>query len=133
MFLSGCAGIVLLSTLDNAFVSTAGAVVPGNDGDSIVRLGVVILSVVFSGVFFKKASKGINLFLSIILVFLLAIMFWQQLPYLVGASWLLDTVDTQYWRQVNDYQTLVVASGLLLSLFAVMSKVKHKKSHKDKD
>lgn len=131
MFLAGCAGVVLLSTLDVAFVATASAVLPTRDGEAIVRLGVVMLAIAFSGIVSKSSVKGVKMVISLILVILLALMLWQQLPSVVGASWLIEATKDPMWRTVNSYQTLIVASGLMLSLFMIIPKQKHKKSKHD--
>ncbi len=133
MFLAGCAGVVLLGTLDDAFVVTASAVLPIKDSEAVVRLSVVMLAIAFSGIVFKSSIKGFKQVVNWILVILLALMLWQQLPSVVGADWLVAATKDSWWGVINDYQTLIVATGLLLSLFMIMpkEKEKHKKSKHD--
>jgi hypothetical protein len=126
MFLAACAGIVLLDSLDPVVVTTAGSVVPG-EGEAYIRLAVVILSIVFSGLVFRGTTKGSALVLNSIVVVLLAVMLWVTLPSATGVSWLIDGIDNEYWKVINDFRTLVIAAGFALSLLAVL--FGHKKSH----
>lgn len=121
MFLAGCAGIVLLSGLDTEFISTAGTVVPG-EGEATVRLLVVMFSVAIAGLSYRGSVKGLRFVSNTAVVFLLAAMLWVQLPPVVGASWLVDTMQEKAWRTTKDYQTPIIASGLGLSLLVVMTK-----------
>jgi hypothetical protein len=125
MFLAACAGLVLLSSLDPVVVTAAGAVVPG-EGEAYVRLSVVMLSIVFSGLVFRDTTKGTALLLNTVIVVILAVMLWLTLPSVTGVSWLVDSIDNEYWKTVYDYRTLVIAAGFALSLLAVL--FGHKKS-----
>jgi len=132
MFLAGCAGIVLLATLDNAFVATAGAVVPG-EGEATIRLAVVMFTIVLAGLSFKGSVRGLRFVSNGLVVLLLAAMLWLQLPPVVGASWLVDTMQERAWEITQDFQTVIIASGLAISLLVVMTKDhKPKKSKHDR-
>lgn len=126
MFLAACAGLVLLNSLDPVVVTAAGAVVPG-EGEAYVRLAVVLLSIVFSGLVFRGTTKGSALVLNTVVVILLAVMLWVTLPSATGVSWLIDGIDNEYWKVTNDFRTLIIAAGFALSLLAVL--FGHKKSH----
>jgi hypothetical protein len=126
MFLAACAGLVLLNSLDPVVVTTAGAVVPG-EGEAYVRLSVVLLSIVFSGLVFRGTTKGTALVLDTVISVLLAVMLWITLPSATGVSWLINSIDTTYWNTMNDFRTLVIAAGFALSLLAVL--FGHKKHH----
>ncbi len=121
MFLAGCAGIVLLATLDNTFVATAGAVVPG-EGEATIRLTVVLFTIILAGLSFRGSVRGIRFISNGLVVVLLAAMLWLQLPPVVGASWLVDTMQERAWEITQDFQTVIIASGLGLSLLVVMTK-----------
>jgi hypothetical protein len=121
MFLTACAGIVLLGTLDTTFVATAGAVVPG-EGEATVRLFVVMFSLIISGVAFRGSVRGARLISNGLVVILLAAMLWLQLPPIVGASWLVDTMQESAWQTTKAFQTLIIASGLAVSLLVIMTK-----------
>lgn len=125
MFLAACAGLVLLNSLDPVVVTAAGAVVPG-EGEAYVRLAVVLLSIVFSGLVFRGTTKGSALVLNTVVVVLTAVMLWVTLPSATGVSWLIDGIDNEYWKVINDFRTLVVATGFALGLLAVL--FGHKKS-----
>jgi hypothetical protein len=129
MFLAACAGLVLLNSLDPVVVTAAGAVVPG-EGEAYVRLSVVLLSIVFSGLVFRGTTKGTALVLSTIVSLLLAVMLWTTLPSATGLSWLINTIDTEYWNNINNFKTLIIAAGFSLSLLAVLfgQNKPHKKS-----
>jgi hypothetical protein len=57
----------------------------------------------------------------------MAVMLWVTLPSATGVSWLIDGIDNEYWKVINDFRTLVVATGFALSLLAVL--FGHKKPH----
>lgn len=119
MFLAACAGLVLLNSLDPVVVTTAGAIVPG-EGEAYVRLAVVMLSIVFSGLVFRGTTKGTALLLNTVVVGILAVMLWLTLPTVTGVSWLIESKNLEYWEIVYDYQTLIIAAGFALSLLAVL-------------
>lgn len=129
MFLSACAGLVLLSSLDPVVVTTAGAVVPG-EGEAYIRLAVVMLSIVFAGLIFRGTTSGSAIALNSFVAVILAIMLWLTLPEVTGVSWLIKSVGNDYWKDINNYRTLVVALGFSLSLLAVL--FGHKKPHHKK-
>jgi hypothetical protein len=131
MFLAACAGLVLLSSLDPVVVTTAAAFVP-QEGEAYVRLLVVLLSIVFSAMMFKNSVHGSKIFLHALLVVVTALMLWLLLPSATGVSWLLDNSKESIWQNVNDYRTLIVASGFSLSLLVVLMKSGHHSGHKSK-
>ncbi len=120
MFLAACAGLVLLSTLDPAVVSTAGAIVP-KEGEGYVRLAVVLLSIVFSAMIFRNTIKHGTLLLHVVLAVLIAVMLWLLLPSATGVSWLLDNLKEPIWQNVNEFRTLIVTSGFSLALIATLT------------
>jgi hypothetical protein len=119
MFLAACAGLILLESLDPTVVTTAGAIVPG-EGEAFVRLAVVLLSVVFSGVMFRHSVSNSQIPIHILIAFLIGVMLALILPASTGVSWLLDTTRESLWQDVNDYRTLVIAGGFSLSLLAIL-------------
>lgn len=121
MFLAGCAAIVLLATLDNTFVAIAGAVVPG-EGEATIRLAVVLFAIVLAGLSFRGSVRGLRFISNGLVVLLLAAMLWLQLPPVVGASWLVDTMQERVWEVTQAFQTVIIASGMGLSLLVVMTK-----------
>ena len=129
LFLAACAGIVLLNSLDPVVVTTAGSIVPG-EGEAYIRLIVVMLSIVFSGLVFRRTIKGSSLFLSGLIVVLTSLMLWATLPGATGVSWLIDSIDTEIWARISDFSTLIIATGLSLSLVSLLigQKKEHKKS-----
>ena len=131
MFLAACAGIVLLSSLDTAFVATAGAVVPG-EGEATVRLLVVLFSMTLAGLAFRGSVRGLRIVSNALVVLLLSAMLWLELPPIVGASWLVDTMSEQAWRTTQNFQSLIIASGLGLSLLVIMTKDHKPKRSKHK-
>lgn len=132
MFLAACAGLVLLSNIDGAVVTAAGAVVPG-EGEAYVRLAVVLLSIVFAGLVFRDSVAGRLMLLHVLIVLLLAAMFWLLLPGASGVSWLIDTTTSELWRSFNNFKTLIITAGFGLSLVAVLFGQAHrgyKRRHK---
>jgi hypothetical protein len=129
MFLAACAGLVLLDSLDPVVVTAAGAVVPG-EGEAYVRLVVVLLSIVFSGLVFRGTVKGSGLVLGTVIVGILGTMLWVTLPSATGISWLIDGIDSEYWNIINDFRTIIIAIGFALGLLAVL--FGHKKPHHGK-
>lgn len=119
MFLAACAGLVLLNSLDPVVITAAGAVVPG-EGEAYVRIAVVIMSIIFSGLVFRGTTKGTALLLNTLIVVLLAVMLWLTLPSVTGVSWLVESTNHEYWKRIYDYRTLVIAAGFALSLLAVL-------------
>lgn len=134
MFLAACAGLVLLNSLDPVVVTTAGAIVPG-EGEAYVRLAVVMLSIVFSGLVFRGTTKGTALLLNTFIIIILGVMLWLTLPSVTGVSWLVSSIDSEYWKTVFDFQTLIIALGFALGLLAVLfghKKPSHGKHNKGK-
>jgi hypothetical protein len=129
MFLAACAGLVLLNSLDPVVVTAAGAVVPG-EGEAYIRLAVVLLSIVFSGLVFRGTIKGSALVLNTIIVGILAVVLWITLPSATGLSWLISSISGDYWKIINDFRTLIIAAGFALSLLAVL--FGHKKPQNSK-
>jgi hypothetical protein len=129
LFLAACAGIVLLNSLDPVVVTTAGAIVPG-EGEAYIRLAVVMLSIVFSGLVFRRTIKGSALILNGIIVLFTSLMLWVTLPGATGVSWLIDSIDSEVWLRANDFSSLIIAAGLSLSLVSLLigQKKEHKKS-----
>lgn len=128
MFLAACAGLILLESLDPTVVTTAGAIVPG-EGEAFVRLAVVLLSVIFSGVMFRHSISASQVPLHIFIALLIGVTLALILPASTGVSWLLDTTRESLWQDVNDYRTLVIAGSFSLSLLAILlaKPAKHEK------
>jgi len=127
MFLAACAGLVLLGSLDPTVVTTAGAVVPG-EGEAYVRLSIVMLSMVLAAMMFKNSVQGSAMFLHIGVVIFLAGTLWVLLPSATGVTWLLDSTKEPIWQDIKDFESIVIAGGFSLSLFAVMSRRKTRRS-----
>lgn len=129
LFLAACAGIVLLNSLDPVVVTAAGAIVPG-EGEAYIRLLVVMLSMLFSGLVFRNTVKGSAIFLSVLIVFVTSLMLWVTMPEATGVSWLIESIDLEIWARMKDFSTLIIAAGLGLSLVSILlgQKREHKKS-----
>jgi len=120
MFFAACGGIVLLTSLDPAVVSTAGALVPG-DGEDYIRLTVVVLALVFSALVFKGSTRRpANYVIHFILVLATSVMLWTFLPRLTGVSWLVDGTSSSVWQTLDDFKSLIVATGLVASLLVIL-------------
>ncbi len=127
MFLAACAGLVLLSNLDEAVVTTAGAVVPG-EGEAYVRLAVVLLTIAFAGLVFRDTVRGRSMLLHGLIVALIGATLWLVLPEATGVSWLADSLEKSWWQDTNNYRALIITAGFALSLVAVLTgRSKHKK------
>lgn len=130
MFLAACTGLVLLNNMDDVVVTTAGSVVPG-EGEAYVRLAVVVLTLVFSGLVFRNTVKGTSIILHSIIVLFLGATLVLNLPEATGVSWLIDLTGNDWWQELNNYRALVITVGFALSLVAVLTNhTKHKKHHK---
>lgn len=127
MLLAACTGFVLLSSIDPAVITTAGAVVP-SEGEAFVRLSVVLMSMVFTALFFRNSVKGAHLFMHIAVGFFLAGILTLLLPETTGVSWLLSATKETSWQDINEYRSLIIATGFGLSLIAIMTTMK--KQHK---
>lgn len=133
LFFAACAGLVLLSTLDNAVVATAGSIVPG-EGEAYVRLAVVIASIAFAAVVFSNKVHGAKLVFHAVIALLIGVMLWLLLPAVTGVSWLVSGVNSQLWLDANQFSTLIIAAAFGLSSLAVIparhrEKGKHKSKH----
>lgn len=129
MFLSACGGIVLLSTLDPVLVTTAGAIIPA-EGEAIVRVLVVVATIVIASVLFRDTVVGMRSALNVVTGLLLGFLLLTQLPALTGLGVLIDIVNESWWRQIDDYSSLIVVAGLLVSLSMVLLKKHSHKKHK---
>lgn len=122
MFLSSCAGIVLLNSLDPTVVAAAGSVVP-KEGEAYVRLFVVLLAIVFSALMTRHAHKKAPLLmLHILLTICMALMLWVTLPLLIRISWMSDSTDLEPWQILQDFQTIIIAVGFALSLVTLFKR-----------
>lgn len=130
MFLAACTGLVLLNNLDDAVVTTAGAVVPG-EGEAYVRLAVVLLTLAFAGLMFRDTVKGSSTILHGLIVIFIGATLWLTMPEATGVSWLANSLDKSWWQDVNNFRALIITAGFALSLVAVLTgRSKHKKHHK---
>ena len=129
MFLSACTGLVLLSSLDPVAITAAGAVIP-SEGEAYVRLTTVIMTMVFAGFIFRRVLQIGHKLLHMIIILFLGLTLWLTLPAATGVSWLVDSTNENYWQNVNDFRTLIIAIGFGLSLVGVMFSSKQRKSHK---
>ena len=129
MFLAACSGLVLLSSIDPVVITTAGSVVP-SEGEAYVRLSVVLLSVVFASMMFRNSVHGSKLVLHGLIAALLALVLLLVLPETTGVSWLVEATNEELWQDINEFRSLILASGFALSLVAVLTTQKkpHKKS-----
>ena len=119
MFLAACSGLVLLSSLDPTVVITAGAIVPGV-GEAYVRLSIVMLSILFAAMMFRGTTQGSKIFLNILIVIFLSGTLWLVLPRATGVSWLIDSTKESIWKSLDDFKSLIIATGFALSLLAVL-------------
>lgn len=119
LFLATCTGIVLLQSLDPAVVTTASAVLPG-DGESIIRVAVVVMSLTFAAMMFRHAIASSQYLLHGILCIIVGIVLWLVLPVTSGLSLLVDAADSELWQNVNEFRTLIIATGFSLSLLAIL-------------
>ena len=130
MFFAACTGLVLLGSLDSTVVTTAAAFVPG-EGESYVRLTVVVLSIVFAGLTFKGMTNTSSKLLNLLLAILLAVTLALLLPAATGVSWLLTMTQNEYWQDINEFRSLIIAAGFALSLVVVLTgRQKHHKRGK---
>lgn len=130
MFLSACGGIVLLSTLDPVLVTTAGAVFP-TEGESIVRLLVIVATIVIAALLFKNSIDGWHkTLLNSSIALLLGLLLLLQLPILTGMGALLSLLRESWWQDIALYDSAIVVVGLGLGLTSVI--VKHHSRHKSK-
>ncbi len=130
MFLAACSGLVLLSSIDPVVITTAGSVVP-SEGEAYVRLSVVLLSIVFASMMFRNAVQGTKFLLHGLIALLLSVVLLLVLPETTGVSWLVAATEQQEWQDLNEFRSLILASGFALSLIAVLTtqkKTHHKKS-----
>ncbi len=129
MFLAACSGLVLLSSIDPVVITTAGSVVP-SEGEAYVRLSVVLLSIVFASMMFRNAVHGAKFLLHGVIALLLSVVLLLVLPETTGVSWLVAASERQEWQDLNEFRSLILASGFALSLVAVLTT--QKKSHHKK-
>jgi len=123
MFLAACAGIVLLSSLDPAVVTTAGAVVPG-EGEAYIRLSVVMLAIVLGAMMFRHTVKGPVLLAHVFVILFLAGTLWTLLPNVTGVSWLVESTNQSVWDTLSDFTSLIVSAGFVSGLVAVLARSK---------
>ncbi len=123
MYLAACAGLVLLSSLDPAVVTTAGAVVPG-EGVAYVRLSVVLLSMALAALMFRGTVHGSLLYLHFFIIVFMAGTLWALLPGVTGVSWLVDSTAEPQWQTVDDFKSLIIGAGFASSLLAIVTRSK---------
>ncbi len=125
MFLAACASFVLLSTLDPVVIADAAAVLPG-DGEALARVLVVVISVLIAAIMFQKSVHGLKLSLNLLCSLAMSALLVLQLPGLTGLRVLLDLLSESWWLTLKGYDSVIVASGMLLSLFMVYHRNKPK-------
>ena len=119
MFLAACAGLVLLGSMDPAVVSAAGSVL-SDSSEGYIRLGIVMVPIIFSALLFKHSTRTAQLPLQIIICLFIAMMLLLILPKQTGLPWLLSTAEHPVWQDIEEFLTILVAFGIALSLLAVM-------------
>ena len=119
VFLGACGGLVLLNTLDPNVVTAAGSIIP-SEGESYVRFLVVFLSMSFAAMMFRHAINSSYIVLHVLISIFLAATLILILPASTGLSWLLDATKSDIWQTASEYKTLVVATGMSLSLLAIL-------------
>lgn len=130
LFFAACAGLVLLESLDPAVASTAGALIPA-EGESYIRIGVVMLPIAFGALMTRDTVKSSRLPGHLVLTVITALMLWLMLPKASGVSWLIESATEPMWNDVDAFKTLLIAIGFVASLVATMHPhAKHKKSSK---
>ena len=120
MFLAACAGLILLNSIDPTVITTAGAIVP-SEGEAYVRLTVVLLSILFAAMMFRKSIQGSHVILHGFVGVVLALVLILILPETTGVSWLIDASRESIWQDVDNFRSLIVAGGFGLSLIAVLT------------
>ena len=119
LFLSACAGVILLQSLDPVVISAAGAVLP-SEGEAYVKLLVVLLSMLFAAMMFRHSVKPSQLAIHGLLAVVTGLLLWLLLPSTTGLSWLRSAVREDIWQTLKSYETLVVSLGFCLSLVVVL-------------
>lgn len=119
LFLAACAGLVLLQTLDPTVVTTAGAVIPG-DGESVIRLLVVAMSIIFAAMMFRQAISSAQLGLHMIVGVFVGVILWLLLPAATGLAPLRSVEQEGLWRDISEFRTLIFATGFSVSLLAIL-------------
>jgi hypothetical protein len=130
LFLSVCAGLVLLGSLEPSIISTAGSIVPF-EGENIFRLLVVILPAIFAAITFRGVVKNSLLPLHILLSLSSGFVLWVTLPEIITFTFFSDLRSFEPWNDASEFVTLSVALSLLLSL-ALLSLTKAGGSHHGK-
>lgn len=115
LFLSVCAGLVLLGSLEPSVISTAGSIVPF-EGENIFRLLVVVFPAIFAAVTFRGVVKSSMLPLHIILSLLGGFLLWVTLPETITFTFFSELRNFEPWKDASEFATLSVALSLLLSL-----------------
>ncbi len=132
MFLATCSAMVLLGTLDPSLVGSAGSAFP-SEGEAIVRTLVIVVALLYATIMFRRSVHGLKMFLNIVCSILLGAMLASELPRLTGLSLFIPFVGETWWQQLNSYNSIIVLSGLALSLYLIYHRPtkKEKKKHHD--
>ncbi len=130
-FLALCAGSVLAQFVSGDTKSIFSSFVPANSTTnlSIVQLGLLFGPVLLSAIFTRKSVSGAKMLLNLIAAMALGIVgALLAVPLLPGG--VTHSITSQnLWSYVHQYQSVVVAVGVLISLFSLW----FNKSKQDKD
>ncbi len=119
-FFAACTGIVLLSGLDPAVVSTSAVFLPG-EGEAYVRIAVMMLTMLLAALLYRHTvHDALRWVLHGTITLCTVAMLWVVLPSKTGVGALLNVIDEPLWITVSNYETLIVAVGFSISVLIVL-------------
>lgn len=130
LFLSACAGLVILNSLEPSIVTTAGSIIPF-EGESVFRLLVILLPVVFASLVFHGTIKATAMMLHILLSMVSGFCLWVILPKLVSINFVSELTNYEPWQDAVEFTALGLSVALLLSLtiLSITKNARHDKKH----
>lgn len=130
LFFCIAASVLLQQFLDPDAARLANSLLP-NTGVDYISLGVLVVPAVIAAAVFAGTVKRAHLPLNVLIALVAGLTALLTVDRFLPGGVVVDLAETNAFKLLNDYQTVIVASGMLLSIFALRPSHKEgRKKHK---
>jgi hypothetical protein len=129
LFFCVASAVLLQRFVDQDAAKAANALLP-NTGVDYLALAVLVVPTAIAAFVFRKTVKTHMLFLHILVAVLSGLTLSLVASSFLPSSWLEAFERSDVWREILNYQTIVVGSGFLLSVICLAFTKPRDKRHK---
>lgn len=127
VFLSLCAGSILLKYIGDDAVLSLSFLWSGEVAESVIRLGVLLIPVLLSAIFLRRSMSGpkfiVNILPAVVVGVVGALLAVPLLPNATQGN----LTGSQAWQTLEQAQELIVGAGILVSLAGLW--IAHRSTH----